>query len=42
MSLQSKPIYCPALRMKSGELEGVRQLASDVANCVLPRFIVPP
>lgn len=39
---QSKPIYCPALRMKAGELEGVRQLASDVADCVLPRFIVPP
>ena len=28
--------------MKAGELEGVRQLAPDVANAVLPRFIVPP
>jgi len=28
--------------MKDGELEGVRQLAPDVAACVLPRFIVPP
>ena len=42
MSQSPKPIYCPALRMKAGELEGVRQLAPDVANCVLPRFIVPP
>jgi hypothetical protein len=28
--------------MKAGELEGVRQLAPDVADSVLPRFIVPP
>jgi len=28
--------------MKAGELEGVRLLAPDVANSVLPRFIVPP
>jgi hypothetical protein len=28
--------------MKAGELEGVRLLAADVADCVLPRFIVPP
>jgi len=42
MSQSPKPIYCPALRMKAGELEGVRQLAPDVADCVLPRFIVPP
>lgn len=42
MSQSPKLIYSPALRMKAGELEGVRQLAPDVANCVLPRFIVPP
>jgi hypothetical protein len=42
MSQPPKPIYCPALRMKAGELEGVRQLAADVADCILPRFIVPP
>src|ERR1039458_9421996 len=42
MSQPPKPIYSPALRMKKGELEGVRQLAADVADCVLPRFIVPP
>lgn len=42
MSQPPKSIYCPALRMKAGELEGVRQLAPDVADCVLPRFIVPP
>lgn len=35
-------LYCPALRFKKGELEGLRQLASDVAACVLPRLIVPP
>jgi Beta protein len=37
-----KTVYCPALRMKQGELEGVRQLANDVADCIIPRFIVPP
>ncbi len=37
-----RPVYCCALRMKAGELEGVRLLASDVANSVLPRFIIPP
>jgi len=42
MSLSSNPFYSPALRMKSGELEGVRQLAGDVSSCILPRFIVPP
>jgi hypothetical protein len=42
MRKQSKPVYSPALRMKAGELEGLRQLALDVADCILPRFIVPP
>jgi hypothetical protein len=42
MTQLSKPIYCPALRMKDGELEGVRRLAADVADRILPRFIVPP
>ncbi|MGH6694628.1 beta family protein [Sphingopyxis sp.] len=37
-----KPLYGPALRMKQGELDGVSSLSQDVANCVLPRFIVPP
>jgi len=37
-----RPVYSPALRMKKGELEGVRQLAEAVADCILPRFIVPP
>ena len=37
-----KPLYSPALRMKAGELEGVPRLAPDVADCILPRFIVPP
>jgi len=35
-------IYSPALRMKKGELEGLRELRSDVAACILPRLIVPP
>lgn len=42
MSQSYRPVYCSALRMKAGELEGVRQLAPDVADSVLPRFIVPP
>lgn len=42
MTRRKAPLYAPALRMKAGELEGVRLLASDVADCVLPRFIVPP
>jgi hypothetical protein len=28
--------------MKAGELDGVRRLAADVADLVLPRFILPP
>jgi hypothetical protein len=28
--------------MKAGELDGLRQLAPDVADCILPRLIVPP
>lgn len=42
MKKQSKPVYSPALRLKAGELEGLRQLAPDVAHRILPRFIVPP
>lgn len=42
MTANITPIYAPALRLKAGELEGVSLLANDVADCVLPRFIVPP
>lgn len=35
-------LYVPALRMKAGELQGLRDLANDVAAGVLPRLIVPP
>lgn len=42
MVASSKPLYVPALRMKTGELTGVRDLAPDVANCIFPRIIVPP
>ncbi|MEL6857751.1 MAG: beta family protein [Pseudomonadota bacterium] len=34
--------YMPALRMKQGELSGLRDLQSDIFDHVLPRFIVPP
>jgi len=37
-----KVLYSPALRMKAGELNGVRDLKHDVAAYVVPRFIVPP
>jgi hypothetical protein len=42
MSELEKVLYSPALRMKQGELNGVRELASDVSAFVIPRFIVPP
>jgi hypothetical protein len=35
-------VYTPALRMKAGEMSGMSLLAADVADCVFPRFIVPP
>lgn len=38
----AKVLYAPALRMKAGELQGIRELAPDVADRVLPRMIVPP
>lgn len=37
-----KLLYVPALRMKSGELQGLRDLAPDIADSILPRMIVPP
>ncbi len=42
MTWHDQILYSPALRFKTGELEGIRELAPDVANCVLPRFIIPP
>lgn len=42
MSGTVKPLYVPALRMKAGELMGLRDLAPDIAAQVLPRLIVPP
>ncbi|KCV33655.1 beta protein [Bordetella bronchiseptica 00-P-2730] len=42
MPERKKIIYSPALRMKKGELEGLRELRPDVAACILPRLIVPP
>lgn len=42
MSGNEKILYAPALRMKKGELQGLRELANDVATYVVPRLIVPP
>jgi len=42
MIRNEKLLYCPALRMKLGEMTGLRELASDVADHVIPRVIVPP
>lgn len=42
MTSRAKPLYGPALRMKAGELQGLRELAPDIADCVMPRMIVPP
>lgn len=39
---RKKVIYVPALRMKMGELEGLRSLRGDVADCIAPLLIVPP
>lgn len=35
-------LYSPALRMKAGELLGLKDLAADIADRILPRLIVPP
>src|SRR5215813_5343386 len=42
MSSKHRPIYDPALRMKTGELQGLADLAPDVKDMILPRLIVPP
>lgn len=39
---KNKVIYVPSLRMKKGELEGLRALRADVAGCIVPLLIVPP
>ncbi len=35
-------IYVPVLRMKRGELDGLRLLRDDVSDCIAPLLIVPP
>lgn len=42
MLKRRKVLYIPALRMKQGELEGLKALRGDVAECILPLLIVPP
>jgi hypothetical protein len=41
MAAATLPSYVPALRMKAGELAGLRDLAPDVADRIRPRLIVP-
>lgn len=42
MISRKRVIYVPALRMKKGELDGLRLLRDDVADCIAPLLIVPP
>jgi hypothetical protein len=42
MASRKKTIYVPVLRMKTGELEGLRLLQGDVADCIAPLLVVPP
>lgn len=42
MTSRSRAIYIPSLRMKKGELEGLRALRSDVAACIVPLLVIPP
>ena len=42
MNSRKKPIYVPVLRMKMGELDGLRLLQGDVADCIAPMLVVPP
>ncbi|MGO9174113.1 MAG: beta family protein [Rhodomicrobium sp.] len=37
-----RTIYVPALRMKTGELQGLYRLAEDIKRLTLPHLIVPP
>lgn len=42
MGKRNKVIYVPSLRMKKGELEGLRALREDVVDCILPLLVIPP
>ena len=42
MTVSDAYFYSPALRMKKGELSGLRRLAADIRSRVRPRLIVPP
>ena len=42
MTRRNKTIYAPSVRLKKGEMEGLRELRDDVADCILPVLIVPP
>ncbi|MGR3715230.1 MAG: beta family protein [Thermohalobaculum sp.] len=42
MASVTQPSYVPALRMKAGELAGLRNLMPQVADRVLPRVVIPP
>jgi len=42
MTRHRKPYYVPTLRMKTGELQGLAQLADDIKDPTLPHIIIPP
>ncbi|WP_157269083.1 beta family protein [Azohydromonas aeria] len=42
MVSRKKTIYVPVLRMKMGELDGLRSLQNDIADCIAPMLVVPP
>ena len=42
MISRKKIIYVPVLKMKRGELDGLRLLRDDVSDCIAPLLIVPP
>ncbi len=42
MQIMKSPLYGPAVRARQGELMGLRDLAPDVAERILPRTIIPP
>lgn len=42
MTPYRKPFYVPTLRMKTGELNGLAQLDSEIKAPTLPHLIIPP
>jgi hypothetical protein len=42
MQSKTPACYVPALRFKQGEYRGLARLATDVADRIVPRFVIPP